>query len=126
MNNDLQKEIDLAEDLKVKLDEIEGKKTRRTRKSKADQKIITPYDKLVDNSFITQLDSTKKKVDEIEKSSIETVVVDMPDPTKHKYISFVKSGFRILAGVALCFGDFVLAGALLIVAEFLGIAEEMV
>jgi len=126
MNNDLQKEIDLAEDLKVKLDEIEGKKTRRTRKSKADQKVITPYDKLVDNSFITQLDSTKKKVDEIEKSSIETVVADMPDPTKHKYISFVKSGFRILAGVALCFGDFVLAGALLIVAEFLGIAEEMV
>lgn len=125
MNNDLQKEIELAEDLKVKLDEIEGKKPKRTRKPKADQNVVTPYDKIVDNSYIAQLDSTKKKVDEIEKSSIDTAV-DTPDPTKHKYISFVKSGFRILAGVALCFGDFVLAGALLIVAEFLGIAEEMV
>jgi hypothetical protein len=38
----------------------------------------------------------------------------------------VKSGFRILAGLALCFGDFVVAGALLIVAELLGIAEELV
>ena len=49
-----------------------------------------------------------------------------PDPTKHKYISFVKSGFRILAGGALCFGEFMIAGALLIVAELLGIAEELV
>jgi len=49
-----------------------------------------------------------------------------PDPTKHKYISFVKSGFRILAGGALCFGEFTIAGVLLIVAELLGIAEELV
>jgi hypothetical protein len=49
-----------------------------------------------------------------------------PDPKKHKYISFVKSGFRILAGASLCFGEFVIAGALLIVAELLGIAEELV
>lgn len=126
MNNDLQKEIELAEDLKVKLDEIEGKKTKRTRKPKADQKVVTPYDKITDNSFITQLDSTKKKVDEIEKSSLDPAVSNIPDPTKHKYISFVKSGFRILAGVSLAFGEFVLAGALFVVAELLGIAEEMV
>ena len=50
----------------------------------------------------------------------------IPDPLKHKYISFVKSGFRILAGVALCFGDLVVAGSLLIVAELLAIAEELV
>lgn len=49
-----------------------------------------------------------------------------PDPKKHKYISFVKSFFRILAGVALCFGEFVIAGSLLIVAEVLGVAEELV
>lgn len=49
-----------------------------------------------------------------------------PDPKKHKYISFVKSFFRIIAGTALCFGEFAVAGSLLIVAEVLGIAEELV
>ena len=53
-------------------------------------------------------------------------LINYPDAVKHKYISFVKSGFRILAGVSLCFGDFVIAGVLLIVAELLGIAEELV
>ena len=56
----------------------------------------------------------------------DTKTTSIPDPMKHKYISFVKSGFRILAGVALCFGDLVVAGALVIVAEMLGIAEELV
>jgi hypothetical protein len=59
-------------------------------------------------------------------SSTDTKRLSIPDPLKHKYISFVKSGFRILAGVALCFGDLVIAGSLLIVAELLGIAEELV
>jgi hypothetical protein len=58
--------------------------------------------------------------------STDSKTLSIPDPLKHKYISFVKSGFRILAGVALCFGDFVIAGSLLIVAELLGIAEELV
>ena len=44
----------------------------------------------------------------------------------HTSVSMIKSGFRILAGLALCFGDFVVAGSLLIVAELLGIAEELV
>jgi len=44
----------------------------------------------------------------------------------HTSVSMIKSGFRILAGLALCFGDFMVAGALLIVAELLGIAEELV
>lgn len=126
MNNDLQKEIELAEDLKGKLDAIEGKKPKRTRKPKTDQKVTTPYDKLVDESFITQLDNTKKKVDEIEKSSLPETTKDIPDPTKHKYISFVKSGLRIGAGIALLRGQLITAGALFIVAEILGIAEEMV
>lgn len=50
----------------------------------------------------------------------------IPDPLKHKYISFVKSGFRILAGATLFFGEFAVAGALIIVAEILGIVEEIV
>jgi hypothetical protein len=49
-----------------------------------------------------------------------------PDPVKHKYISFVKSGVRIAAGVSLCFGMLWYAGALLILAEILGIVEELV
>lgn len=49
-----------------------------------------------------------------------------PDPIKHKYISFAKSGIRILAGVALACSMFWYAGGLLILAEILGIAEEVV
>lgn len=52
-----------------------------------------------------------------------------PDPVKHKYISFAKSGVRIAAGAALCLTLTPMlwyAGALLILAEILGIAEELV
>ena len=49
-----------------------------------------------------------------------------PDPIKHKYISFAKSGVRIAAGFALAFGMLWSAGGLLILAEILGIVEEMV
>jgi hypothetical protein len=51
------------------------------------------------------------------------------DPIKHKYISFAKSAVRILAGAALCLTSTPLlwyAGALLILAEILGIVEELV
>lgn len=44
----------------------------------------------------------------------------------HKNVSFVKSGLRILAGVSLLLGSLVGAGILLILAEALGILEEVV
>lgn len=44
----------------------------------------------------------------------------------HFYISLIKSGFRIIAGLSLVFGHFVTAGFLFILAELLGIAEELV
>lgn len=44
----------------------------------------------------------------------------------HKNVSFAKSGLRILAGLSLVFGGIVLAGLLLILAEGLGILEEVV
>jgi len=48
------------------------------------------------------------------------------DPSKkHFYISLVKSVVRIVAGVFLILGNFVVAGALLIGAELLGILEEL-
>jgi hypothetical protein len=53
--------------------------------------------------------------------------VQPKDPSKgHFYVSIVKSAVRIAAGVALCFSMFWYAGALLILAEILGIVEELV
>lgn len=49
-----------------------------------------------------------------------------PDPVKHKYISFVKSGMRIFAGIFLCYGMLWHAGSLIILAEVFGIIEELV
>lgn len=44
----------------------------------------------------------------------------------HFYVSMVKSGFRVGAGIALVRGELITAGALLIIAELLGIVEELV
>ena len=49
-----------------------------------------------------------------------------PDPSLHRNISFAKSALRILAGALLCVGQLFAAGAFLILAEVLGIAEELV
>lgn len=43
----------------------------------------------------------------------------------HFYISLIKSGFRIGAGFTLLYGDLMSAGTLLIIAEVLGVAEEI-
>lgn len=49
------------------------------------------------------------------------------DPSKgHFYVSLAKSVLRIAAGVTLIQGNFIVAGALLIAAEVLGIVEELV
>jgi len=65
----------------------------------------------------------------LEKFMNNDVEYRHPDPIKHKYISFAKSAVRILAGAALCLTLTPLlwyAGALLILAEILGIVEELV
>lgn len=58
-----------------------------------------------------------------------------PNPTKHLYVSLIKSGLRILAGSCIIaagysgiYDDnwFIAAGALFVGAEFLGIVEELV
>jgi hypothetical protein len=43
----------------------------------------------------------------------------------HFWTSMVKSGVRIAAGIMLCTGDIWKAGILLIIAEILGIVEEL-
>ena len=49
------------------------------------------------------------------------------DPSRgHFYVSIAKSAVRILAGIALIGGNYMLAGALIIAAEVLGIVEELV
>lgn len=52
-------------------------------------------------------------------------VPEMPDPKQHQIISFVKSAFRLAGYVLLPFNLFGTA-VLLILAELLGIAEELV
>lgn len=50
----------------------------------------------------------------------------VPDPLWHRNISFVKSALRILAGVGLITGNLIACGVLFILAEVLGILEELV
>ena len=50
----------------------------------------------------------------------------VPDPQKHKFVSFVKSLFRVLTGFSLMMGQLEGAGLLLILAEILGVIEELV
>ena len=50
-----------------------------------------------------------------------------PDANWHARISFIKSAFRIAAGISLIWPQsVVLAGVFIIVAEILGIVEELV
>ena len=49
-----------------------------------------------------------------------------PDAKKHKYISFVKSGLRIVAFGFLAYYEIQIAAGLLLLAELLGVYEEMV
>lgn len=52
--------------------------------------------------------------------------MEHPDPKNHLRWSLAKSSFRILAGAVLVGQYVVMAGLLLIVAEILGIVEEVV
>lgn len=44
----------------------------------------------------------------------------------HFYVSLVKSAIRVVAGIALINSNLMLAGALIIAAETLGVVEELV
>jgi hypothetical protein len=60
------------------------------------------------------------------ESVVQEVGYRHPDPIKHKYISFAKSAIRIVAGGCLISGNFVFAGIGFVLAEILGIVEEIV
>ena len=52
--------------------------------------------------------------------------VTHPNPIRHRTISFVKSGLRIVACGFLAYYDIQIAAGLFLLAELLGIAEELV
>jgi hypothetical protein len=55
------------------------------------------------------------------------IEIQPKDPSRgHFYLSMVKSVLRIIAGGVLAYGFLVHAGGLLILAEVLGILEELV
>jgi hypothetical protein len=56
----------------------------------------------------------------------EVTSIKHPDAKKHLYVSLAKSAIRILAGGCLVTGNFVFAGIGFILAEVLGIVEELV
>ena len=49
-----------------------------------------------------------------------------PNPKRHLIISLIKSAFRITAAIMLALGNFYMAGTGLLLAEVLGIIEELV
>lgn len=50
----------------------------------------------------------------------------IPDPKKHKYISLAKSALRIVACGFLAYYEIQAAAVLFLIAELLGVAEELV
>lgn len=131
-NADLEKEVELASDLKEKLDVIAGEKPKTKRKSKTtvSQEVASPRDAAV-TADIGSMDKMKQMIEKNESAvpapaPVVESTVSYPDATKHKYISFAKSALRIVAGIVLFTGDFVTAGVLIVLAEILGIAEELV
>ena len=53
--------------------------------------------------------------------------IQTKDPGRgHFYVSLAKSAIRIVAGVVLMSGNFWLAGCCIILAEVLGVVEEIV
>jgi hypothetical protein len=58
---------------------------------------------------------------------VDNIEVQPKDTSRgHFYVSLVKSAIRIVAGACLIGGNLLMAGYCLIIAEMLGIVEELV
>jgi hypothetical protein len=70
----------------------------------------------------------RENVERIKTTKVDMEIEIQPKDTSrgHFYVSLVKSGLRIVAGVFLINGNLLVAGSLLILAEGLGIIEELV
>ncbi len=59
-------------------------------------------------------------------SNVEIEVQPKDTSKGHFYVSLVKSGIRIIAGFCLITGNLLMAGVCFIMAEVLGVVEELV
>lgn len=84
--------------------------------------------KMMDKGYQEAVKDIKKALTVLEN---KPVVIDdsepkHPDARRHLQVSVVKSIVRMVAGGVLCTGELFWAGSLLILAEGLGIIEELV
>lgn len=68
----------------------------------------------------------RNRLDAVLNKDESTTTTKHPDALKHFQISMAKSVLRIGAGVALVMGDLFVAGSVFVLAEILGIVEELV
>ena len=78
------------------------------------------------STFNEAVEEIKKTKEILESDTTAKAVVKHPDAKKHLYISLVKSAIRIVAGGCLITGNLLMAGVCFIMAEVLGIVEEIV
>jgi hypothetical protein len=80
--------------------------------------------------MVNSLEEFKKRSASLEEQAKHTPWEDeleyMPDQRMHKIVSFVKSGLRLVACIFGMTQMYVVAFALLFIAEVVGIYEEMV
>ncbi len=71
------------------------------------------------------LTTLKKQIKELEELKYSYSKYGTPNPKKHKIVSFIKSGVRIL-GYGILLVNIPLAVVILIISEITGIQEELV
>jgi hypothetical protein len=77
------------------------------------------------SNFDDALKDIKKAV-EVLDSNVADTTTKYPNAKRHKYVSFVKSGIRIIACGFLAYYEIQTAAVLFAIAELLGVAEELV
>jgi hypothetical protein len=85
--------------------------------------------KMIDKDYQEAVEDIKKALTVLEnKPNAELPIKEtkQPDAKWHLRISLTKSLIRIVAAASLVMGELLLAGSLLILAEVLGIGEELV
>ena len=85
--------------------------------------------KMIDKDYQEAVDDIKKALTVLENkpnSDLPIKETKQPDAVWHLRISLAKSIIRIIAGGALVMNELFVAGSLLILAEILGIGEELV
>jgi hypothetical protein len=85
--------------------------------------------KMIDKDYQEAVEDIKKALTVLENkpnADLPVKEIKHPDAVWHLRISLAKSLIRIVAGAALVMGELFVAGSLLILAEILGIGEELV